>query len=323
MSKEKKTSIGGQALIEGVMMRGPFKTAMAVRHVGTGEISTEEWDNPTKKPLVMRIPLIRGVFNFIDSMIVGYKSLMKSAEMSGMEELENDGTRTEEQMEKDNKFIKMIMPVVVVISAVLGVLLAVGLFMYLPTLVYDLISPLLGIPRDIGDDFGYNFLKALITGVLKIIIFLAYMILVSQMKDIKRVFAYHGAEHKTIFCYEHGQELTVENVRKESRFHPRCGTSFMILMMFVGVAISMFIPANLPTWLYALIKIVTLPLVVSVGYELLKIAGRYDNIVTRIFSAPGKWMQRITTKEPSDDMIECAITAFLAVVPEDKESDNW
>jgi len=322
MSKEKKTSIGGQALIEGVMMRGPEKTAMAVRHT-SGEIRTDEWDNQKRKLIFFRMPLVRGIFNFVDSMIIGYKSLMKSAEMSGMEELENDGTRTEEEMEKDNRFIQKIMPVVVVISAVLGVALAVGLFMYLPTLVYDLVSPILGIPREIGDHFGYNLLKAFITGVLKIAIFLVYMILVSQMKDIKRVFAYHGAEHKTIFCYEHGKELTVENVRTESRFHPRCGTSFMILMLIVGVAISMFIPASLPTWLYAAIKILTLPLVMGIGYELLKIAGRHDNIVTRAFSAPGKWMQRITTKEPTDDMIECAITAFLMVVPEDKDSDNW
>ena len=318
----KKTSIGGQALIEGVMMRGPQKTAMAVRHT-SGEIRTDEWDNPTKRSVFTRIPLIRGLVNFVDSMIVGYKCLMKSAEMSGLEELENDGTQTEEQLEKDNRFIKAVMPVVTVISAVLGVLVAVGLFVYLPTLVYDLLSPVLGIPRDIGDDFGYNFLKALITGVLKIVIFLVYMILISQMKDIKRVFRYHGAEHKTIFCYEHGKELTVENVRNESRFHPRCGTSFMILMMFVGIAVSMFIPSSLPTWLYASIKLLTLPLVMGVGYEALKLAGRYDNCFTRFISAPGKWMQRITTAEPTDDMIECAITAFVAVIPEEDNSDNW
>ncbi|MBR5135087.1 MAG: DUF1385 domain-containing protein [Clostridia bacterium] len=319
----KKTSIGGQALIEGVMMRGPKKTAMAVRHT-SGEIRTDEWENAAKKNILARIPLVRGLFNFIESMITGYKCLMKSAEMSGMEELEDDGTRTEQQKEKDNKFIQKVMPIVMVISAVLGVALAVVLFMLLPTAVYDyVVVPLCKIPRDIGDDLGYNFLKSLITGVLKIVIFLAYMIVVSQMKDIKRVFSYHGAEHKTIFCYEHGKELTVENVREESRFHPRCGTSFMILMMFVGVAISMVIPANLSTWLYTLIKILMLPLVMGIGYELLKLAGRHDNWFTRLISAPGKWMQRITTKEPTDDMIECAITAFVAVIPEDKESDNW
>ena len=326
MSKcNKKTSIGGQALIEGVMMRGPKKTAMAVRHT-SGEIRTEEWDNPANKNVLTRIPCIRGIFNFIDSMIVGYKTLMKSAEMSGMEEIEAEGDDEEaiKKAEKENRIVKAIMPFVMVISAVLGVGLALFLFMYLPTLVYDLVAPLLGVPEDIpADHFYYNFIKALITGVLKIIIFLAYMILVSQMKDIKRVFRYHGAEHKTIFCYEHGQELTVENVRKESRFHPRCGTSFMILMMFVGVAISMFIPSTLPTWMYASIKLVTLPLVVGFGYELLKLAGRHENWFTKAISAPGKWMQRITTAEPDDSMIECAITAFVAVIPEDETSDNW
>ncbi len=324
---QKKTSIGGQALIEGVMMRGPKKTAMAVRHT-SGEIRTEEWENPTNKNVLTRIPCIRGIFNFIDSMITGYKTLMKSAEMSGMEEIEAEGDDEEalKKAEKDNALIQKLMPFVMVISAVLGVGLALFLFMYLPTLVYDLVAPLCGLPTDpeiLKAHFGYNFLKALVTGVLKIIIFLVYMILVAQMKDIKRVFRYHGAEHKTIFCYEHGQELTVENVRKESRFHPRCGTSFMILMMFVGVAISMFIPSTLPTWLYASIKLLTLPLVVGFGYELLKLAGRHENWFTKAISAPGKWMQRITTAEPDDSMIECAITAFVAVVPEDKTSDNW
>ncbi len=326
MSKcNKKTSIGGQALIEGVMMRGPKKTAMAVRHT-SGEIRTEEWENPTNKNIFTRIPCIRGIFNFIDSMIVGYKTLMKSAEMSGMEEIEAEGDDEEavKKAEKENRIVKAIMPFVMVISAVLGVGLALFLFMYLPTLVYDLVAPLLGVPEEIpADHFYYNFIKALITGVLKIIIFLVYMILVSQMKDIKRVFRYHGAEHKTIFCYEHGYELTVENVRKESRFHPRCGTSFMILMMFVGVAVSMFIPSTLPTWLYASVKLLTLPLVVGFGYELLKLAGRHENWFTKAISAPGKWMQRITTAEPDDSMIECAITAFVAVVPEDETSDNW
>ncbi len=332
--QSKKTSIGGQALIEGVMMRGPYKTAMAVRHT-SGEIRTEEWDNP-KKPLIMRIPIVRGVFNFIDSLIVGYKCLMKSAEMSGMEEIGEDEQTTKEEAEKENRIVQKLMPAVTVIAAVLGVVLAIFLFMYLPVVVYDLsVRGIAALTVSLGGGNGMSaemltevwrqngLVKALVTGILKILIFLGYMILVSQIKDIKRVFRYHGAEHKTIFCYEHGKELTVENVRPESRFHPRCGTSFMILMMFVGIAVAMFIPASLPAWLYASVKLLTLPLVVGIGYELLKLAGRYDNWLTRAISAPGKWMQRITTKEPSDDMIECAITAFLAVVPEDKEADTW
>ncbi|MBQ9414930.1 MAG: DUF1385 domain-containing protein [Clostridia bacterium] len=324
----KKTSIGGQALIEGVMMRGPYKTAMAVRHT-SGEIRMDEWDNPKSKNVFTKVPFIRGIFNFISSMVVGYKCLMKSAEMSGMEELEDDENKpmTEEEKEKQQKQLSKLMPIVSAISAVLGVLLAIVLFTWLPTFLYDnAIAPLFGLnsaPTE-GVVTLESFLKALITGVMKILIFLGYMILVSQMKDIKRVFRYHGAEHKTIFCYEHGEELTVENVRKQSRFHPRCGTSFMILMLFVGVAVSMFIPVMADMrWLYVTIKILTIPLVVGIGYELLKLAGRYDNLFTRIISAPGKWMQRITTKEPDDSMIECAIAAFAAVVPEDKTADNW
>ncbi len=322
-SKAKKTSIGGQALIEGVMMRGPEKTAMAVRHT-SGEIRIEEWDNAKKKSVLAKIPLVRGIYGFIDSMIVGYKSLMKSAEMSGLEELEDDPEKTQEQKDKDDRILKAVLPVVTVIASCLGVALALFLFMYLPTLLYDLVvAPLLNIPADVGDHFGYNLLKAVVTGVLKIVIFLVYMFLISQMKDIKRVFSYHGAEHKTIFCYENGLPLTVENVRKQSRFHPRCGTSFMILMLVVGIAVSMFIPADHATWWYSVIKLLMLPLVMGIGYELLKLAGRYDNWFTRIISAPGKWMQRITTKEPTDDMIECAIAAFELVIPEDKEADNW
>jgi len=256
-------------------------------------------------------------------MIIGYKSLMKSAEMSGMEELEDDGTRTKEELEKENRTLKALMPIVTVISVIFSVVLCVGLFFWLPTFVYDLLAPLLGVPAEIEGHFGYNLLKAFITGVLKILIFLIYMIVIAQMNDIKRVFSYHGAEHKTIFCYENGEELTVENVKKQSRFHPRCGTSFMILMMFVGVAVSMFIPQGLNAWYYTLIKLLTLPLVMGIGYEALKLAGRHDNWFTRFISAPGKWMQRITTAEPTDDMIECAIAAFKAVIPEEENSDNW
>ena len=153
-------------------------------------------------------------------------------------------------------------------------------------------------------------------------IFVAYLALVSQLKDIKRVFQYHGAEHKTIFCYEHGSELTVENVRVQRRFHPRCGTSFLILMLLVGILISMFIHVSNP-FLRTLIKLLTFPLVAGVGYELIKLAGRKDNLLTRIISAPGMWLQRITTREPDDGMIECAIAAMKAVIPDDPEKDNW
>ena len=300
----KKTSIGGQALIEGIMMRGPKKTAMAVRNT-SGEIVLEKWDNETadKKSTLIdklkKIPVVRGVFNFATSMITGYKALMKSAEIAGFED------------EEEKKDSKGLMAVVGVVSAFLGVALSVGLFIYLPTLIYDLLSKLL--PFLVGKAF----LKSLFEGIFKIVILVAYMALVSRMKDIKRTFQYHGAEHKTIFCYEAGLELTVENVKKQGRFHPRCGTSFLIVMVIVGVFIGLLIPVGLPSLLRSAIKLLFLPLTMGLGYEFIKFAGKHENAVTRILSAPGLWMQRITVLEPTDDMIECAIAAVNEVIPDD------
>ena len=299
----KKTSIGGQALIEGIMMRGPKQSAMAVRNP-QGEIVLEKWDNTPadKKPSFIdklkKVPVVRGVFNFASSMAMGYKALMKSAEISGFEEDEKEDT-------------KGLMAVVGIVAAVLGVLLSVGLFIYLPTLIYDLIAKLIPFL------YGKAFLKSLFEGIIKILVLVAYMALVSRMKDIKRTFQYHGAEHKTIFCYEAGEELTVENVRKQGRFHPRCGTSFLIVMVIVGVFIGLLIPAGLPSLLRTAIKILLLPLTMGLGYEFIKFAGKTDNKVTRFLSAPGLWMQRITVLEPDDSMIECAIAAVNEVIPED------
>ena len=300
----KKTSIGGQALIEGIMMRGPKKTAMAVRNT-KGEIVIEKWDNEPegKKPTLIdklkKVPVVRGVFNFASSMIMGYKALMKSAEIAGFED------------EEEKKDSKGLMAVVGVVSAFLGVALSVGLFIYLPTLIYDLLSKLLPFLA------GKAFLKSLFEGVFKIVILVCYMALVSRMKDIKRTFQYHGAEHKTIFCYEAGLELTVENVKKQGRFHPRCGTSFLIVMVIVGVFIGLLIPVGLPSLLRSAIKLLFLPLTMGLGYEFIKFAGKHENAVTRILSAPGLWMQRITVLEPDDSMIECAIAAVNEVIPDD------
>ena len=300
----KKTSIGGQALIEGIMMRGPKKTAMAVRNT-SGEIVLEKWDNESenKKPTLIdklkKIPVVRGVFNFATSMITGYKALMKSAEIAGFED------------EEEKKDSKGLMAVVGVVSAFLGVALSVGLFIYLPTLIYDLLAKLL--PFMVGKAF----LKSLFEGIFKIVILVGYMALVSRMKDIKRTFQYHGAEHKTIFCYEAGLELTVENVKNQGRFHPRCGTSFLIVMVIVGIFIGLLIPVGLPSLLRSAIKLLFLPLTMGLGYEFIKFAGKHENAVTRILSAPGLWMQRITVLEPTDDMIECAIAAVNEVIPDD------
>jgi uncharacterized protein YqhQ len=211
------------------------------------------------------------------------------------------------------------MAAVMVIATVLGVGLAIGLFMWLPSFLYTLLEDHV-LPRSLSHN---RYLRSVFEGLLKIAILVAYMALVSLMKDIRRTFMYHGAEHKTIFCYENGMALTVENVRKQRRFHPRCGTSFLILMLIVSIVIGLFIPADIKgindtayTFIRAFIKLLLIPLTMGVGYELLKLAGRHDNLFTRIISAPGMWLQRITVREPTDDMIECAIKAFVAVMPE-------
>ncbi len=319
----KKTSIGGQALIEGVMMRGPKRTAMAVRHT-SGEMRMEEWDNPApKRPGITKWPLVRGLFNYIDSMVYGYKCLMRSAVLSGMEEeLESASAEVKAGAGEDapakpeeKKKTSTLFNAVMVVGMVLGVGLSLVLFMWLPIQLFTLLKnavPALDNP----------YIRAVFEGLLRIIIFLAYMIAVSRMKDIRRTFQYHGAEHKSIFCYEKGLPLTVENVREQSRFHPRCGTSFLILMLLVGIIISIFIRVD-HVVLRTAIKLLLLPVTVGVGYELIKLAGRKDNWFTRFISAPGLWMQRPTTIEPEDDMIECAIAALEAVIPEDPEADKW
>ena len=306
----KKTSIGGQALIEGVMMRGPEKTAMAVRHV-SGEMVVEEMENPvSNRPAFTKWPFIRGIFGFIDSLRYGYKCLMRSAELSGLED-EDNKPKTEEEEKKQHRLMNLLM----VVASVIGVVLSLVLFMWLPIQLFTWLVkavPVLEQP----------YIRGLFEGVLRIVIFIVYLLLVTQMKDIRRTFQYHGAEHKSIFCYEKGLPLTVENVREQSRFHPRCGTSFMILMLLVGIIISILIPINTP-WLRTVVKLALLPLSVGIGYELIKLAGRHDNTFTRIISAPGVWLQHLTTKEPEDGMIECAIAALEAVIPADREADNW
>ncbi len=304
------TSIGGQALIEGIMMRGPRKTSVAVR-LPDGSISNEYMDAHyiREKYKIFRLPLLRGVAGLIDSMSIGYKALMYSAEKAGMEEEEGEPGKFEQWV--DRVFGDKFMSALMVLATVVGVAVAILLFFVLPTWICNLLSvPLPAV--------GSGWLRSIIEGIMRIGIFLAYIVLCSQMKDMRRVFEYHGAEHKTIFCYENEEELTVENVRKHSRFHPRCGTSFMILMLLVGIIIGFFIPFTNP-FLRTAVKILCLPIAVAVGFELIKLCGKYDNIVTRAIAAPGLWMQRITTKEPEDGMIEVAIEALKAVIPENGE----
>ena len=323
----KKTSIGGQALIEGIMMRGPEKTVMAVRKKdGSIEICPREFTDVKAKYPILKLPVIRGVAGFIESMTVGYKAMMDSAEISGyLDELEEEekaekGEEEENKQDKaeEKKSSSKLMTVIMIIATVLALILSVGLFIYLPSLLFVWVNGLCG--------GVLTNLQSLFEGILKITIFLGYMIAVSYMKDIKRVFQYHGGEHKTIFCYEAGLPLTVENVRKQSRFHPRCGTSFMILMLIVSIFITFILDAIVPwlrgvLWLRTIIKLLLVPVICGLGYELIKICGRHDNPVTRIIAAPGLWIQRITVKEPDDSMIEIAIAAMNEVIPEDGEKD--
>ena len=319
----KRTSIGGQALIEGIMMRGPKISAMAVRNP-EGEIVLEKWENESsKRPKICKWPFVRGIFNFVDSMRAGYKALMRSAEIAGLEEVEADSSKEQTQETTEAKAKKKAekkedaktpwyFNLLMVLSALLGVLIAIVLFMYLPSQLYSWLT--LALPALDGK----YLVRAIFEGVLRILLFVGYMAAVALMKDIKRTFMYHGAEHKTIFCYEKGLPLTIENVKKQQRFHPRCGTSFLILMLLVSIVISMFIRID-NAFLRTAIKLLLIPVIVGIGYEMIRLAGRKDNIFTRVMSAPGMWLQRISTVEPTEDeMIQCAILAFMEVLPEEE-----
>ena len=320
----KKTSIGGQALLEGIMMRGPKVTAMAVRNP-QGEIVLEE--EPTRgqtRPKICRLPIIRGVFGMIDSLVGGYKYLMRSAEICGADAEEEEKAR--EKREKKNaerakkglpplegaSFSEKLMNAVLMpLATVLAFALAFVLFFWMPAQLWKWLQPVL--PGSVANNY---FLRALFEGVLKIALFVGYVWATSLMKDIRRTYMYHGAEHKTIFCYEAGLPLTVENVRIQRRFHPRCGTSFLILTLLVSILVTTFIRIDsLP--LRLLVKVPTLPLIVGLSYELIKFAGRTDNKLTRIISAPGIALQHLTVFEPEDGMIECAIRAMEKAIPDD------
>lgn len=310
-----KTSIGGQAIMEGVMMRGPKEIAMAVRKPDK-EIIVEKRpiSSVLQKSKILKLPIIRGCISFFESMIVGVKALMFSAEFFDLEEEGASESKFDKWLE--DKFGDKIKDIVIYVSVVLSILLSVGLFFMLPNFVAELIAKVTSIQVD-GTP------RTLIEGGIRILIFLAYLLLVSQMKEIKRVFMYHGAEHKTISTYEKGLELTVENARGSSRLHPRCGTSFLIFVMVISVIVFMIIPKGLTWYNRALFKILLLPVVAGLSYEIIKFAGRHDNWFTKIISKPGMWLQYITTREPDDSQLEVAIEAMKAVLTGDKEDDKW
>ena len=311
--KVKYTSIGGQALIEGIMMRGPFKTAMAVR-TPDGKIVVEDVDctNPNDRPAIFKLPLLRGMYSFVDSMRVGSRTLMRSAELAGEADEEEELTPFEQKL--NDIFGEKLFGFLMSAAMVLGIALAILLFFVVPSAIYSGLAMLLPILK------GNILLRSIFEGVCKIAIFVAYIWLCTRLDDMHRVFEYHGAEHKTIFCYEAKQELTVENIKKFKRFHPRCGTSFLIVMLLVGVIVGMCIQIE-TVWLRTLIRLCCLPLVMGIGYEIIRFCGKHNNLFTRILSAPGMWMQHITTFEPKDDQIECAIAAIKAVIPENTEGE--
>ncbi len=311
-----RTTIGGQALIEGILMRGPEKQSIVVRRPDGGmEVKNEELKLIKERYPVLGLPFIRGCVTFLDSMYRGVKALMFSADFYPEEEAAQP-SKFEVWLEKklgSEAFGK----VIVGLSVVLGICFSVGLFFLLPTVITNLLGYL--IPMN-------KLAVSLAEGVIRVAIFLSYLILVSKMKDIRRVFSYHGAEHKTIFCYERGLALTVDNVRDMPRHHPRCGTSFLFVVVAVAILVHAVLftfvtPANV--FVRMLLQLLTLPIIVGISYEFNRFAGGHDNFLTRILTAPGLWMQNFTTFEPDDSMMEVAIEALKQVLPAQKGQDRW
>lgn len=361
-------SVGGQAVIEGVMMKNGTKVALAIRKEdGSVEVKNSEFHPLKEKHKWINIPIIRGIVGFVESMVLSFRTLGDSTEMLGIDELEEkekqekEAKKAKKKLEKEAKkqgisyeeLVKKSEEVsvneategvdgtaenvesaenvskkdkkdkgsastgfIMAISLVLGLVLAMALFMVLPTYATDGINYLV---TKYTDSTGINhYVQAGIEGIIRILIFIIYIASVSLMKDIKRTFSYHGAEHKSIACYEKGLELTPENARKCSRFHPRCGTSFLFVMLLISIIVGMFIPEfEGMSWLRSVIKIATLPIIMGVGYEFIMLAGKHNNWLTRALSAPGLWMQRLTTKEPDDYQLAIAICAIKATMPEE------
>lgn len=299
-----KSKIGGQALIEGIMMLGPNTGAMACRLPdGTIDLETWEENNGKNAPWYKKTPLVRGCTSFVISLVKGYKYMMKSAEKQLPEEEKEENSEKSEGGAYD---------IFMYLGILVGVVMAVGLFAFLPKI-------LVGFIPDIKE---HRIIRSVLEGIVKIALFVAYMALVSLMKDIRRQYMYHGAEHKTIACHEAELPLTVENVRRQTRFHKRCGTSFIFLVLLVSIFVMCFVPFTV-TWQRIIASLALLPLVVGISYEFIRLAGNNDNLFTRILSAPGLAMQRITTREPDDSMIEIAIVAMKPCIPADKSEDKW
>ena len=310
-----RTSIGGQALIEGILMRGPKKQAIVCRTKDGLVEKTEELTLIKDRYPILGLPFIRGCAIFLDSLVKGMKALTYSADLIPLEE-QGEPDKLDLWIEAhfpEDKAQKLIIG----LAVVLGIALSIALFVFLPALIVRLVNW--------KGSFSMPLVN-LLEGIARVAILLGYMALVSKVKDIKRLFSYHGAEHKTIFCYEHGKALTVENVRGESRFHPRCGTSFLLVVVLVSILVNLLFNFIFPiTNVFARIgcHLLLLPLVVGISYEINRWCGGHDNWLSAVLSAPGKWLQHITTNEPDDSMIECAIRALELVIPDEKGSDRW
>ena len=304
-----KTSIGGQALIEGILMRGPKKQSIVCRTAEGLVEKVEELKVDKDKYPILGWPFIRGLFIFLSSMVNGMSALMYSAELVPLEEQEEDKL---DKWIKEHFSEEKATKIIIYVAVVLGIALSLFLFIFLPAFIVGFIKPL-------TDSYV---VRNLSEGLVRVIILLGYMKACTGLSDIKRLFSYHGAEHKTIFCYENGLELTVENVRKQSRFHPRCGTSFLLVVVVVSILVNSVVRLD-NSFARMGAHLLLLPIVVGISYEINRWCGRHDNWLSAILSAPGKWLQNITTYEPDDGMIEVAIRAMELVIPEEKGSDAW
>lgn len=321
----KKTTIGGQALIEGIMMKGVSVGAMAVRKPD-GTVHLEDWELPEKK-WFNKVPFLRGCFNFVSTLKEGMKCMNRSADISG-EGDDEEPTKFDKWLVKSfgEKGAQNVAEIIAGIIVLVMVAAMLAVFLFLPSYLFSLIESAV--------DADISMWKAAFEGIMKMMLFVGYMAVVAQLKQMKRTYEYHGAEHKTIACYEAGKPLTVENIKPMSRFHPRCGTSFIIITLMVSIIVYSIIPINPAEWwgienlalaalLRVIIKLPFLVVIVGISYELIKLAGRYTNLFTKIISAPGLWMQRITTREPDDSQIEIAIAAVTPCLPKEGEDDSW
>ena len=305
-----RTSIGGQALIEGILMRGPKMQAVVCRTQDGLVEKTEELKLVRDKYPILGLPFVRGVVTLFDSLVKGMSALTYSASLVPLED-QGEPDKIDQWIEAHFEGEKA-QKLIIATGVVLGVALSVFLFIFLPAFLIGLVPAL-------KENY---FVRNLTEGAMRIVILLVYMRLICEVGDVKRLFAYHGAEHKTIFCYEHGKPLTVENVRPESRFHPRCGTSFLLVVIVVSILVNSVVRLS-NSFARMGCHLLLLPVVVGVSYEINRWCGRHDNWLSAVLSAPGKWLQRMTTNEPDDGMIECAIRALELVIPDEKGSDAW